>query len=647
MAVLDITKDLPTLFKKQVQATPDAIALEDETTYTYQQLDHEVEALASRLRTYGVSRDTLVGVLLPRSAHYVIACLAALRAGGAFLVLELAYPADLLADVIEDANPAVIITHRSEAEKIKAPLPVIALDDPVADANGSAKEPSPLPADDDLDRLAFVSYSSGTTGKPKGIANPHRAPVLSYDLRFAVQDVQPGDRVACNVFFIWEMLRPLLRGATVVIVPDETSYDPAALVDLLAAKKVTETLMTPTLLATVLSRYPRFGTRVPDLRIIWLNGEVVTTDLARKAIKILPNTRLLNCYSACETHEIACGDIREIIDEEALYCPVGPPLDPSHTYVLDEAGKQVETGASGELFIGGPLLAREYINLPEATAKAFTPDPFDTTPGARVYRTGDLARKLPSGLLEITGRVGAMIKLRGYSVVPAKVESDICQYLAVSQCVVIAYGEGLDRQLVAYIVADKEASADRPAVTINESGHSPVARRALEKHLAHYMIPALWVALEELPTSGVSGKVDLKSLPTPRSGSPNGSEQSAGKDPIGINDIAAIWETVLKISKNLINPEDSFFDLGGHSLSLADLSSKLSRRFGFRIPIPDLPKIPPSLVTWTQCVQLETVTLRRCKPICPQFCFLTLLWMKISSPPTPPSLPSPRQTQCF
>ncbi|KAJ5130525.1 uncharacterized protein N7515_006564 [Penicillium bovifimosum] len=569
MAILDITKDLPTLFKRQVQTTPDAIALEDETTtYTYTQLDQEVEVLSNRLRTYGVSRDTLVGVLLPRSAHYVIACLAALRAGGAFLVLELAYPADLLADVIEDANPAVILTHKSETEKIKAPIPVIALDAPVAETNGYAKEPTPLPADDDLDRLAFVSYSSGTTGKPKGIANPHRAPVLSYDLRFAVQDVQPGDRVACNVFFIWEMLRPLLRGATVVVVPDESSYDPAALVDLLATKKITETLMTPTLLATVLSRYPRFGTRVPDLRIVWLNGEVVTTDLARKAIKILPNTRLLNCYSACETHEIACGDIREIVDDSSIYCPVGPSLDPKHTYVLNEDGQQVEEGNSGELFIGGPLLAREYINLPEATAKAFVSDPFDSTP--------------------ITGRVGAMIKLRGYSVVPAKVESDICQYLAVEQCVVTAYGEGLERQLVAYVVADKEASSDRPQVVINESGHSPSARRALETHLAQYMIPALWVALDQLPTNGVSGKVDMKSLPSPRSSSPNGSEQSAGKDPIGLNDIATIWEAVLKVSKNLIKPEDNFFDLGGHSLSLADLSAKLSRRFGFRVPIPRL-----------------------------------------------------------
>ncbi|KAJ5084023.1 hypothetical protein NUU61_008602 [Penicillium alfredii] len=587
--VIDISKDLSALFKQQVQATPNGVALEDvTTTYTYAELDKEVDTLATRLRSYGVSRDIQVGVLLPRSAHYVIACLAALRAGGAFLVLELAYPADLLADVLEDAKPAVVITHRAEADKIKANLPLIALDEPAADVNGHAKEPAPLPAEDDLDRLAFVSYSSGTTGKPKGIANPHRAPVLSYNLRFAVQDLQPGDRVACNVFFIWEILRPLLRGATVVAVPDEASYDPAALVDLLAAKRITETLMTPTLLAIVLARYPQIATRLPDLRTLWLNGEVVTTDLARRAIKALSNTRLLNCYSACETHEIACGDIRAMIDPESVYCPVGPPLDPRHTYILDEEGQEVEIGTSGELFIGGSLLAREYLNLPEATAKAFTPNKFDSTPGALMYRTGDLARKLPSGLLEITGRVGGMIKLRGYSVVPAKVESAICQYLAVRHCAVTAHGEGLERQLVAYIVVDKEASGDRPLVEVNESGHSPAARRIIEPYLAHYMIPALWVSLEELPTNEVSGKVDLKSLPVPRSPSPSDSEQNAKKDPIGISDIAAIWATVLRTSKTLLKPEDNFFDLGGHSLSLAELSSKLTRHFGFRVPIPRL-----------------------------------------------------------
>ncbi|KAL4939211.1 hypothetical protein BDV06DRAFT_199319 [Aspergillus oleicola] len=586
MAILDTTKDLSALFSKQVHATPDAPALEDDkTTYTYAELDREVEQLSQRLRSYGVSRDSLVGVLLPRSAHYVIACLAALRAGGAFLVLELAYPPELLADVIEDATPAVVVTHRAETGKIKGNVPVITLDEPAADANGSTTEPAPLPADDDLDRLAFVSYSSGTTGKPKGIANPHRAPVLSYDLRFGVQDLHAGDRVACNVFFIWEILRPLLRGATVVAVPDDHSYDPAALVDLLASKHITETLMTPTLLATILSRHPHIGTRLPELRTLWLNGEVVTTDLARRAIKALPNTRLLNCYSACETHEIACGDIREILDPESQYCPVGPPLDPKHVYVVDEQGAKVEDGTCGELCVGGSMLARGYINRPETTAKAFIPNTFAAS-GDVMYRTGDQARILSSGLLEITGRVGAMIKLRGYSVVPGKVENDIVKHLAVRHCAVIPHGEGVEKQLVAYIVADKESSEDRPVVEINPSGHSPGARRALTQFLAHYMIPALWVQVDELPTHEVSGKIDLKRLPPPPT---EVVTNGTGKeDPIGLDDIAAVWAVALKVPKTTLQSEDNFFDLGGHSLSIADLSSRLSRKFGFRVPIARL-----------------------------------------------------------
>ncbi|OAL36404.1 hypothetical protein AYO20_04300 [Fonsecaea nubica] len=596
MPVIDTNKDLSALFRQQVQRTPDAVALEDETTtYTYVQLDKKVEALAHRLRKHRVGRDSLVGVLLPRSANYVIACLAALRAGGAFLVLELAYPPELLADVIDDAQPAVVVTYRAEVGKIKEGIPLITLDEEGEQTppNGDVKDLPPLPADDDLDRLAFVSYSSGTTGKPKGIANPHRAPVLSYNLRFGVRDLQPGDRVACNVFFIWEILRPLLRGATVVAVPDEASYDPPVLVDLLASKNITETLMTPTLLAAVLSRHPKIGARLPKLRTLWLNGEVVTTDLARRAIKALPNTTLLNCYSACETHEIACGNIGDMLDDASNYCPVGPPLDPEHIYILDESGQKVQAGESGELFVGGSLLARGYINRPETTAKAFTPDPFDSAPGARMYRTGDQARILPSGLLEITGRVGAMIKLRGYSVVPGKVEHAIVQHLAVRHCAVTAHGEGLDRQLVAYVVRDKESSADRPALDVNELGHSPAARRTLSPYLAHYMIPAMWVEVEELPTNAVSGKVDLKRLPPPPSpnaangnGSLNG--HKGDLDPIDIEAIAEIWAASLKISRSTITPEHSFFDLGGHSLTLADLSARFSRVLGVKVPLARL-----------------------------------------------------------
>ncbi|EAT85777.2 hypothetical protein SNOG_07126 [Parastagonospora nodorum SN15] len=576
MTVIDTTKDLSALFTQQVQATPDLIALEDEkTTYTYQQLHDKVAALADRLRGHGVGRDCLVGVLLPRSADYVIACLAALRAGGAFLVLELAYPPDLLADVLEDAAPTVVVTISAEVGKIKGNTPLVVLDEQSSNSNGHVEndELPPVSEETDLDKLAFVAYSSGTTGKPKGIANPHRA-------------------APCNVFFVWEIIRPLLRGATVVAVPDDASYDPRMLVDLLANKKITETLFTPTLFAAVLARHQSLNTRLPNLKTIWLNGEVVTTDLARRGIKALPNARLLNVYSACETHEIASGDIKDMLeklDTDAPYCPVGPPLiDPKYIYILDESGQKVDEGENGELFVGGHLLARGYLNRPETTAKAFIRNPYSSKTGARMYRTGDKARLLSNGLLEITGRVGAMIKIRGYSVVPGKVESAIVNHLSVRHCAVVPFGEGIDRQLVAYFVRDQDSSADRPVVEIDKTGRSATARRMLMPYLAHYMIPSMWVELDKLPTSDVSGKVDLKNLPPPRPSSPTGSARKFEQSPITIEQVTECWASILGVNANTITPEYNFFDLGGHSLLLADLAARLSNTFGFRVPVARL-----------------------------------------------------------
>ncbi|KAI8950320.1 enterobactin synthetase component F [Xylaria longipes] len=597
MTIIDTNKDLSALFSSQVKATPNAVALEDgPISLTYAELDANVDKLASRLRHQGVGRDSLVGILMGRSADYVISCLAALRAGGAFLVLELAYPPGLLADVLEDARPIVVITHTAHAGQITSRVPLIVLDEQESakddgyPINGSADGEPVVPAND-LERLAFVSYSSGTTGRPKGIANPHRAAVRSYNLRFGLSDLKPGDRVACNVFFIWEILRPLLRGATVVTVPDEKSYDPVALVELLQSKRITETLMTPTLLATVLARHSNFGARLKDLRTLWLNGEVVTTDLARRGLRALPNARLLNVYSASETHEIACGDIREMLDEEAQVVPVGPPLDLEHTYIVDEEGNRVESGVSGELVIGGDLLARGYLNLPETTAKAFLQDSFDSTPGARMYKTGDTARMLKSGLLEITGRVGSMIKIRGYSVQPGAVEHTITTNLAFSQCAIVAHGDGLDRQLVAYVVADTEVTEDRPAVAIDDAGFSPAARRILSGHLAHYMIPAVWVRMDVLPTHEVSGKVDMKRLPSPtRSRSPqaNGEKQDTDQK-IALDDIAKIWASVLNIPyTTVMQQEHGFFDLGGHSLALVELITRLTGTYGFPVPLARL-----------------------------------------------------------
>ncbi|KAF9766375.1 hypothetical protein IL306_001237 [Fusarium sp. DS 682] len=445
-----------------------------------------------------------------------------------------------------------------------------------------------------MERLLFVSYSSGTTGKPKGIMNPHRAAIRSYNLRFAVSDLKPGDRVACNVFFIWEMLRPLIRGATTVAIPDHASYDPTALVELLSQWRITDTLMTPTLLATVLSRYPKLGKQLPDLRSLWLNGEVVTTDLVRRAMDALPDTRLLNVYSASETHEIAVGDIRTFVDFETRVCPVGPPTDPKHTYVLDQAGNRVDPGVSGELYVGGKLLARGYLNLPETTAKAFQHDPFAGEKDARMYRTGDLARILPNGLLEITGRVGGMIKTRGYTVQPGAVECAIRKHLAVRDCAVLANGEGLDRQIVAYIVREKGETRDRTIPLVDEYGYSPVARRALTDYLAHYMIPSIWIELEELPTHGVSGKIDRKALPAPPSPiSPipvQGKQEHNTK--VRTETVIQLWAASLNVPANTITPKHDFFDLGGHSLALADLAGRFKKTFGFPVPLARLVGTP-------------------------------------------------------
>ncbi|KAL2756483.1 hypothetical protein ACRALDRAFT_1076350 [Sodiomyces alcalophilus JCM 7366] len=598
MSVIDTTKDLAALFEKQAKATPDAVALEDETrSLTYAELDRETDALALRLRRHHrVGRDVLVGVLMGRSADYVIASLAILRAGGAFLVLELAYPPGLLRDVVDDAKPAVIITQKTYAAQIESDVPVLVIDEVDHRDNDhpydSDAPPPPLPADDDLERLAFVSYSSGTTGQPKGIANPHRAPVRSYDLRFGVSDLHPGDRVACNVFFVWEMLRPLLCGATVVAVPDLISYDPAGLVSMLASRRITDTLMTPTLLAAVLSCHPELAERLPDLRSLWLNGEVVTSDLCRRAIKALPHTRLLNLYSASETHDVAAGDVRTFVDSDAPVCPVGPPLEPKNVYILDESGNPVAAGESGELWVGGDLLARGYLNLPEQTAKAFHPDPFDkTTQGARMYRTGDMARILPSGLLEITGRVGGMIKTRGYTVQPSAVEQAVVKHLAVSDCAVTSHGDGLERQLVAYVVRHKDEEQNKADLVIDESGYSPAARRALAAHLAPYMIPTLWVEVPRLPTHDVSGKVDLKALPpppTPKGQLKEGNGSGKRDMSIKTDTIRKLWAASLKMPASAIRDEHSFFDIGGHSLVLANLANRFSKEFGFDVPLAPL-----------------------------------------------------------
>jgi len=584
------------LFEEQARRTPDAPALEDaRISLTYGELDRLADRLAAYLGSRGIGPDEPVGVYMERRAEYVVACLAAMKAGGAYLILELAYPPPLLADVVADASPRIVLTQERYVERLPEGTETFSLDE------GWEESLEDLPAghsrpEVDQENLAFVSYSAGTTGKPKGIANPHRAPVLSYLWRFGISDYAPGDRVGCNVFFIWEMMRPLLRGATTVVIPDDVIYDPKALIHFLEEYGITETLFTPSLLEAVLnSSGPDVGERLSKLKTLWLNGEVVTRTLARRAMELLPDARLLNVYSCSETHEVAAGDLRELVENsESTYCAVGVPMDPEHLYLLDEDGERVPEGDAGELFVGGECLARGYVELPEKTEESFPEEPFSSKNGAKMYRSGDRARILSDGSLEILGRVDFMVKIRGYSVELGAVEAAIEDGLAVKSCVVIAEGEeGEDKRLVAYIVPDPEDDERYSGWSLDrKTGRSKEIRGILQDGLPHYAVPSVFVELAALPIQATSGKVDRSELPPPP---PRPARRDAG-DIARLPETAArsekeallvgAWEDVLRLDEGEVGHEDNFFDLGGHSLAAAQLSSRVEQGFGVHVSMP-------------------------------------------------------------
>jgi amino acid adenylation domain-containing protein/thioester reductase-like protein len=592
------------LFEEQARRTPKALALADRRIeLTYGELNRRAELLADHLRGAGVGPEVMVGVYMERCVEYVIACLAAMKAGGAFLTLEMAYPSSLLAEVVADSIPPVVLTFERHAEALPQQQSCFFLDEGWEDAVGEsvttdATQPS-------QENLAFVSYSSGTTGKPKGIANPHRAAVRSYFWRFGIVDYHPGDRVGCNVFFIWEVFRPLLRGATSYVIPDDVIYDPSVLVDFLEEHQITETLFTPSLLESVLNtRGPDLKEKLPSLRTLWLNGEVVTKTLARRALALLPRTRLLNVFSASETHEVAAGDLNELVDSaSATYCPVGRPMYPDRLYILGEDGRRVPNGEAGELYVGGDCLARGYVNLPGKTAERFLEDPFAAENGARMYRTGDRSRMLPDGNLEVMGRVDFMVKVRGYSVELEAVEAAIERHLAVQGCVVVAEGEeGEDKRLVAYLVpssgSDEREERYAGWRVDPRTGHSPDVRRVLQESLPHYMVPAVFVEVTALPLQETTGKVDRRRLPPP----PARVASKPGKRAREIAPIASradkeallsrTWEDVLGLEEGGVKPDDDFFDLGGHSLAAAELSDRVEGAFGVHVSMREFVEDP-------------------------------------------------------
>ncbi len=590
------------LIEHQAKLTPDAPAVADKNTeLTYRELDRGSTLLASRLRYLGTGLDSAVGIYMEHSADYVVSMLAALKARSAFLPLELAYPESMLEEVAADSKPIVILTKERYQKDLPPYCGTISLDTGWETETGNITEDRSELPEISPENLAFIAYSSGTTGKPKGIANSHGAAVSSYSWRFGTSDYGPGDLVGCNVFFIWEVLRPLLRGGASYVIPDDVIYDPSGLVGLLAHRRITETLMTPSLLEAVLNNVGDdvVGEELPHLKTLWLNGEVVTKALAARAVEALPRTRLLNVYSISEAHEVAAGDLRKLRDNpHSTHCPVGRPMNPDRAYVLDEEMHPVAEGGDGELHVGGDCLAREYVNLPEKTAERFLEDPFHGGSGTRMYKTGDRARILPDGNLEILGRCDFMVKIRGYSIELGAVEAAIEGSLPVKGCVVVTDGdEGGDKRLVAYLVPRKgrEEEFDIDPKT----GRSSAVRSVLKDALPHYAIPAAFVLSDSLPLQGTTGKVDRTELPPPperisrKASSLEGFRLSEDASEGELEAaISRVWESVLQLDEGDVARGDNFFDIGGHSLAAAETLVKIKEVFGIQLPVSALLEAP-------------------------------------------------------
>jgi len=462
---------LADLFERQVAATPHARAISFEAIdLSYQELNQQANRLARYLSTRGIGPDSIVALALPRSPELVVSLLAVLKAGAAYLALDLDYPVDRLRFMLEDARPRCVIS-KSDVTHLLADAETLGvrLDDaslcaklsalPATDLTHAQRTRAPSPLD-----LAYVLYTSGSTGRPKGVAGTARTLLnrLRWDVQQADEATVYAQRTTHNfIDFVWEVLMPLFGGQRLVVVPPQLSKDINGLIDLLAAQKVTRIVLVPSLLDALLDDEFKVGTRLPHLRYWSCGGEALTPALAERFRKVLPQALLVNLYGTSEFWD-AAGWVNQSFDGHGLpSVPIGTPLPGVQVYVLDALLQPVPPGAVGELFVAGAGLARGYLGRPALTAERFVANPFGA-PGERMYRTGDLARWSEEGVLGYLGRVDHQIKLRGFRVEPGEVEAQLIKHPLIKQAAVVAREDSTaGKRLVAYLVADEAALPQR------------------------------------------------------------------------------------------------------------------------------------------------------------------------------------------
>jgi amino acid adenylation domain-containing protein len=544
------------LFEAQVARTPGAVAAVYEgESLTYAELNARANRLAHHLRERGVRPDARVAVCLERGLEMVVAVLAVLKAGGAYLPLDPSYPPERLRYMLQDAAPGVVLTHSSIAAADDGPFAGVEVEVVALDASTWDDRPDTDPAPGELGpgHLAYMIYTSGSTGQPKGVMVPHRGVCNLVTTPFPGFALEPESRVLQFSSFsfdacVFELFRTLCSGATLYLAPRGKLLTSEALAQTVDAHGITHVVLPP----AILEPMPE-GETLASIRTMVVAGDAVRESLVRRWA---PGRVMVDAYGPSEA--TVCASLYPCRGDEPGDPSIGRPIANARIYLLDGAGEPVPVGAVGELLVGGAGVARGYHGRPGLTAERFVPDPFGE-PGARLYRTGDLGRWRADGTLEFLGRNDFQVKIRGFRIELGEIEGRLREHPTVREAVVVAREEGPgDQRLVAYWTG--EGGVDAEAL-----------RAHLGERLPEHMVPAAYVHLETLPLTP-GGKLDRKALPSPEGEAFARRGYAAPVGPVE-EALAEIWSEVLGVDR--VGRHDDFFELGGHSLLVVLVISRI------------------------------------------------------------------------
>ncbi|WP_437287305.1 amino acid adenylation domain-containing protein [Sorangium sp. So ce406] len=606
-------------FHAQVARTPEAVAVScADRRLTYAALNRDANRAAHALRARGISPEERVALLDDRGIPLLTMILAVFKAGGAYVPIDPAYPAERVAQILASSEPRVVMTrerHRGALERAVALLPEArrpaiatierALDKAISDENPEERGGP--------GHLAYVIYTSGSTGVPKGAMVERRGMLNNMLSKIPRLGLAAGDVIAqtaspCFDISVWQFLTALLFGGTVDIVPDEITRDPARLLEHVERRGIAVAELVPAVLQGMLDAALEHPAPAPTLaRLRWIlpTGEALPAALARAWLDRYPAVPLMNAYGPAEcSDDVALHAITAPPAAHEAQVPIGRPVDGFRLYVLDHLLVPSPVGVTGELYVGGIGVGRGYLGEPGRTAAAFLPDPFSQAPGRRLYRTGDLGRYRDDGTIEFVGRRDHQVKLRGYRIELGEIDARLAEHPAVREAAVLVREDRPGaRRLVAYAAAPEPAPA------------AEALRAWLAERLPEYMVPQAFVFLPALPRTA-NGKVDRRELPAPETGDARShvAPRTATEELL-----AGIWAEVLGVER--VSVEDSFFDLGGHSLLLTQVLSRVRRVLDVELPLRALFETP------TVAAQARAALEARRGPL---------------APPAPPLLAGPR-----